>query len=105
MKVVIVVLDPPSSDRARKIMGLLEELAGLGTEVSVYFLGDGVYWGIKGCLDRFANSRAEFFVEEGDLEARGIQREILSERVNIVSEIVERLVYEIMERAERVISV
>lgn len=72
MRVVIVVLDPPSSDRARKIMGLLEELAGLGAGVSVYFGGRRLLE-YKGMPRQVANYRGEFFVEEGDLEARGIR--------------------------------
>ncbi len=105
MRVVVVVFEPPSSDRARKMMRLVEELAGHGTEVLVYLLGDGVYWAVKGWLDGVIDGEVLFFAGESDLEARGIRGEILSERVNVVLEVVGRLVEDVMEWAERVISV
>lgn len=105
MRVVAIVFDPPSSDRARKIMSLVGRLAERGAEVLVYLLGDGVYWGVKGCLDEGDVGGGVFFAGESDLEVRSIRGELLSEKVNVVPEIVGRLVDDVMEWAERVISV
>ncbi|MBS7287352.1 MAG: hypothetical protein KIH01_01010 [Candidatus Freyarchaeota archaeon] len=105
MRFVVVVLEPPSSDRTRKIVSLLEELVELGADVSVYFLGDGVYWVVKGCLDRVADGGLKFFAGEGDLEARGIMGELLSEKVKILPDVIDKLVEEVMEEAEMVLSV
>jgi len=102
LKIVTIIIDSPGSERAKNALSIVEEASKLGATVSLYLLGNGVYLGTKGFLER-VEPGVEVYAREEDLEARGIRGDLLSERVRHPPNVLDRMIHEIMEEADRVL--
>jgi sulfur relay protein TusB/DsrH len=104
LKIVSIILEPPSSERVVKAFSIIREMIKLDAAVSIYLLGDGIYCGIKGMNLEIINSdNLQVFANKDDLEARGIQEDLLSKRVKCQNNSIEKMIVDIMEQADRII--
>ncbi|MEM3587653.1 MAG: DsrH/TusB family sulfur metabolism protein [Candidatus Jordarchaeaceae archaeon] len=104
LKIVFIILEPPSSDRAIKAFSMIREMIKRDADVSIYLLGDGVYCGMKGVNLEIINSdNLRVFVNKEDIEARGILDDLLLEKVQCQNNSIERMIVDVMENADRIL--
>jgi len=104
LKVVSIIMDPPISERVEKAFDLISEIIRTDASVTVYLIGDGVYCGMRGMnLETIDSEHIQVFASKEDLEARGIQEDLLTKRVKCQYNLVEKMVVDIMESADRIL--
>jgi sulfur transfer complex TusBCD TusB component (DsrH family) len=99
---------PVSEEEAEKIIGIALRALKKGDGVALYLLGEGAFW-VKGTMPRrflkeVLDKGGKVEVGERDLLARGIMKDAVEVRINIVTDLEGNLVDDVMCSADRVIS-
>ncbi|MGQ9721868.1 MAG: DsrH/TusB family sulfur metabolism protein [Candidatus Jordarchaeum sp.] len=103
-KIVSIIIAPPISERVVKAFNIINEMIRTDANIFIYLIGDGVYCGIKGMnLSTIDSGRIQVFASKEDLEARGIQEDLLSKDVKCQYDLIEKMIVDIMESADRIL--
>lgn len=104
LKVVSIIIDPPLSERVAKAFDIINEIIRTDANVTVYLIGDGVYCGMRGMtLETIDSERIQVFASKEDLEARGVQEDLLSKRLRCQYDLIGKMIVDIMESADRIL--
>ena len=110
MRLTIILTRTPHASRTLETYVKLALLAcSREHSVAVYLVGDGVYCARKGqnsanYLERLSKFGGELFLRKEDIEARGLDVDKLIEEVEVPVDFYGKLVDDIMEKSDRVIS-
>ncbi|MBS7249893.1 MAG: hypothetical protein KIH08_04775 [Candidatus Freyarchaeota archaeon] len=104
LNVVSIIMNPPISERVAKAFIIINEMIRAEANVTIYLIGDGVYCGMKGMsLENISSESIRVLASKEDLEARGIQEDLLSQKVKCQYDLIGKMIVDIMESADRIL--
>ena len=107
MYFIFLLTESLKSARAEVCLNYASSARMGGHQVAVYLIGDGVFCAIgkhpSSKLSGLLSNGGEIYARKEDLEARGLLSQVLT-GVAVPSDFYDKLIEDVMERADRVMS-